>query len=521
MTFQSGLSQPAGATIKYGGASIADVDGDGRLDLLLTHHNGAIPELYFNNPSSKNDTFNFRRARTPWFKGDFHAVSSSQLSPFSLRHTIFFMSGGSNGNNPQPPRVYEVTKDRRVVDVASRFPNLNRDGRARLRALLPVRLQSRNKRPPYNTPDLLFTSVHMTIDPAHQRAFRYTESFPQVGRGSFQKLPLNGSYQTQRNEFVTVTDVDNDGVMELIGFQSIKVHKLTWKFDYKLIDISRKVLPPYMLTYDGMVGIAAIAEFDFDNDGWFDLYIARTTKQNLHWLRLNRNTDDILLRNVKGKYVDVSRQANIPLGGFSRGVTAADFDNDGLVDLVVSQFDKQDMLLRNLGNGKFADPVPVGRNRDVVGDMAHAVDLDEDGNVDLVVSEGAWIRAQAPETSGGKSAVGFYRLLKNFGTVGSSNNWLLVRVGNAPGNTVTSLHALVRVVYRDPVSGQRIRLSRRVGGSEAGVAVGVSWISTVHFGVGQAGFINQVIVKWADKTERRIRRITPNQKIQVGIFPSA
>jgi len=71
--------------------------------------------------------------------------------------------------------------------------------------------------------------------------------------------------------------------------------------------------------------------FDFDNDGWPDIFVANYGKN-----RLYRN-------NHNGTFTDVAEKAGVPLGNWSSGATWGDYDGDGLLDLFVPGYVHWDM----------------------------------------------------------------------------------------------------------------------------------------------------------------------------------
>ena len=75
---------------KYGGPSIADLDGDGNMDLLLSHHDSTFMEVYFNNGNGTFTKSTFRR----WH--DIHGIIP--FSAFSLepKRAILSLPGGVN-----------------------------------------------------------------------------------------------------------------------------------------------------------------------------------------------------------------------------------------------------------------------------------------------------------------------------------------------------------------------------------------------------------------------------------------
>lgn len=102
------------------------------------------------------------------------------------------------------------------------------------------------------------------------------------------------------NEYVTVTDLENDGRLELVTFQDLRIYGVKTKA-FQLDLLNDALLPKF--NYRGTI---AVAEFDFDNDGYFYLYIARTSSGDYNWLRKIDNQDR-LLKNMGGKYYkDVS-----------------------------------------------------------------------------------------------------------------------------------------------------------------------------------------------------------------------
>jgi enediyne biosynthesis protein E4 len=96
--------------------------------------------------------------------------------------------------------------------------------------------------------------------------------------------------------------------------------------------------------------------FDFDNDGWKDLFVARANVlDNVSELTPTRKypEPDSLFRNLgKGKFVDVGRTAgpDFQLAAPHRGVAFGDLFNDGHIDAVVTVLNGQVKLLRNISN---------------------------------------------------------------------------------------------------------------------------------------------------------------------------
>jgi len=147
--------------------------------------------------------------------------------------------------------------------------------------------------------------------------------------------------------------------------------------------VLRNAATPEKHQIETMAG--GVAVFDFDNDGYPDLYFANGARQPLldkqaagYWNRLYRNRHD-------GTFEDVTEKAGVKADGFTTGVAAADFDNDGNPDLFVAGV-RRSFLFRNRGDGTFEDVTQkagIKNNGWAIG--AGWFDFDNDGRLDLFV----------------------------------------------------------------------------------------------------------------------------------------
>lgn len=146
------------------------------------------------------------------------------------------------------------------------------------------------------------------------------------------------------------------------------------------------------------------AWIDYDNDGWMDLYIVNgISLENLFEgeTDASRAPNFLFRNNADGTFTEVTRKAGIPGSGLGNGVVAADYDNDGFIDLFVTNYG-EDILYRNNGNGTFTN-VTGGAN--VGGGHwwstgATFGDYDRDGWVDLYVSRYIDFDLKNPPTGG-------------------------------------------------------------------------------------------------------------------------
>jgi hypothetical protein len=130
---------------------------------------------------------------------------------------------------------------------------------------------------------------------------------------------------------------------------------------------------------------AGCAFFDYDNDGWMDIYLVNSGTSDFY--APNPPLKNALYHNNHdGTFTDVAARAGVAGGTFGMGVAAADYDGDGWVDLYITSYGRN-ILYHNNGNGTFND---VTDNAGVAAPgwstCAVWLDYDNDGKLDLFVS---------------------------------------------------------------------------------------------------------------------------------------
>jgi len=126
------------------------------------------------------------------------------------------------------------------------------------------------------------------------------------------------------------------------------------------------------------------AFFDYDNDGWMDIYLVNSGPCDFY--APTRPLRNALYRNNRdGTFTDVTSSAGVAGGGYGMGVAAGDYNADGFPDLYVTQYGRS-ILYRNNGNGTFTD-VTDKAGVAAPGWAASAVwfDYDNDGRLDLFI----------------------------------------------------------------------------------------------------------------------------------------
>jgi len=131
--------------------------------------------------------------------------------------------------------------------------------------------------------------------------------------------------------------------------------------------------------------------FDYDNDGKLDIYFPQgrweKTVSDNRGRELIDQLSNALYRN-KGafQFEDVTQRAGVPGRGFAFGCSAADYDDDGFVDLVVLTY-RGPELYHNDGNGTFAEVTEQAGVRDTRWALNGVwLDYDRDGHLDLFVT---------------------------------------------------------------------------------------------------------------------------------------
>jgi Tfp pilus assembly protein PilF len=130
--------------------------------------------------------------------------------------------------------------------------------------------------------------------------------------------------------------------------------------------------------------LAGAGVFDYDNDGFPDIYVANGA--SLPSLRKTGAAfaNRLFRNNGDGSFTDVTVRAGVEGEGYSMGVAAADYDNDGWVDLFVAGV-RNHTLYRNRGDGTFQDATKsAGLASDGRWSIAAGwFDYDNDGRLDL------------------------------------------------------------------------------------------------------------------------------------------
>jgi len=336
----------------------------------------------------------------------------------------------------------------------------------------------------------------------------------------------------------------------LTGGKNILYHN---NGDGTFTDVSEK---SGILQANGTYGLGVLTA-DLDNDGWPDIYVA------------NDSTASALYQNRKnGTFTDIATEAGCALSADGKpqagmGISAADYDMDGNLDLVKTNFaGDTPSLYHNLGGANFEDATyqaGLGRHTQYLGWGCGFFDMDNDGWPDILICNGHVY----PEVEQLKTEAGYaqrkllYKNLRNgrfddvsydagpaisdpspsrgcaFGdfdndgdvdvVVNTVNDFpQLLRCDSRTGNRWIKVKLIGTKSNRSGI-GARLRCVTQPPGETKPhqqideVRSGGGYLSQndlrVHFGLGQAGKVDLLEIKWPSGIVDTLKDIATNQII--------
>ncbi len=133
---------------------------------------------------------------------------------------------------------------------------------------------------------------------------------------------------------------------------------------------------------------SGVAFFDYDHDGWLDIYLTNGSRLEANWPTGEAPTSHLYKNNRDGTFTDVTEKSGLARTGWQTGVCVGDYNNDGWDDLFCC-FWGHNILFHNNGDGTFTD---VTHKAGLYGEPTRRwgsgctwLDYDRDGNLDLFV----------------------------------------------------------------------------------------------------------------------------------------
>ena len=332
------------------------------------------------------------------------------------------------------------------------------------------------------------------------------------------ELPQSGSVFVQGSNFV---DINNDGFLDVFachddGASYIWANDGNGNFEVNTDWID--------LSINGSFGEQASGNYgsiwsDIDNDGDLDLYIAKC-RQGVTSTTDSRRINKLYVNDGNGNFTEEGAARGLAIGWQSWTADMQDINNDGFLDVFITNHDHQSQLLLNDGTGHFTELINTGifvSGTPVQGVMR---DFDNDGWVDVLVAgstaqlflnnrDNTFTEVGGAFATGGMQS---YALgdLNNDGYVdvfggyasgfnnpsnvqdkvwinnGGMNNYLAVSLKGQ----ISNLNGIGAWIEIYGVWGKQVREVR------SGESYGIMNSTTQYFGLAQAEAIDSIIVKW-------------------------
>ena len=177
-------------------------------------------------------------------------------------------------------------------------------------------------------------------------------------------------------EGVSVGDFNNDGYDDIYACSPSGLNHLYMnKGDGTFEEIAEEL---GVALSSNIVSIAAVWG-DIDNDGWLDLYVANKSVADQLFYN-NGNPDST----GKVTFTEISFDAGIYHQGYPKALNMADINNDGYLDIYISNFLEENVMYLNNGDLTFTNNTYISQALDVEEAMGTIFfDYDKDGDVDL------------------------------------------------------------------------------------------------------------------------------------------
>ncbi len=324
------------------------------------------------------------------------------------------------------------------------------------------------------------------------------------GNATFTRLTaeFSGSFLDETGLMATVAwgDYDNDGDPDLyITNDRFGAGRLVRNNG----DGTFRRMPPAEvggITDDSIADSSSGWWGDFDNDGDLDMFVSvgdtrEPQASNLLWRNNGNGTFDPTTVDNVGAIVGDP--------GISRSAAWADYDNDGWLDIYVTNpgvhaQGADNYLYRNQGDGTFVKVTTGSLVHDGGSSWGSAWgDFDNDGFMDLVVANGY-------NPSGTPTANNFL-----FRNNGNTNHWLKLKLRGTASNR-SAVGAKVRV--KTTTGGKTFWQMREISGSSGRYAF---QDIRPNFGLGEATSVEIVRIEWPSGLVQELRNVNANQLLTI------
>jgi tetratricopeptide (TPR) repeat protein len=329
------------------------------------------------------------------------------------------------------------------------------------------------------------------------------------GNGTFENISLGaGVDRTQFSKGVVTADYDNDGypdffVSNIRGENFLYHNNQDWTFtevaEHAGVQQSWQSFGTWF--------------FDYDNDGWPDLFVASdyaSVDETMRtYLGLGHNAGPLkLYRNMRdGTFKDVTAEVGLDKVFMPMGANYGDLDNDGFLDFYLGTGNPSfgtlapNVLMRNKGGKTFVDITASSGTGDL--HKTHGIafaDLENNGNEDIVVQMGGAVPSDA-------------HALRVFRNPGHANHWIAIKlVGVRTNRAALGARVTVTTEGRD---GEAHSFYRTV---DSRGSWGASPLEQ-HVGLGAASGITKIEIWWpTSDTRQEFKTVAMDQYIEIKEF---
>jgi tetratricopeptide (TPR) repeat protein len=338
---------------------------------------------------------------------------------------------------------------------------------------------------------------------------RPAELFLNKGNGKFEDISkAAGIDRVMFSKGVAAADYDNDGWPDLyisnLNGTNVLYHN---NHDNTFTEVAKQAGVP------GSGHGFATWFFDYDNDGWPDLfvtsYFVSVDETARTYLGLPHNATTLkLYQNMKdGTFRDVTTEVGLDKVFMPMGANFGDIDNDGFLDIYMGTGNPSygslvpNVLLRNHEGKYFVDVTASSGTGEL--HKGHAVafaDLDNDGDEDII-------------TSIGGATPGDSHAMRVFENPGNGNDWINLKLVGVKTNR-SAIGARIKVTVENKGRGSR-SIYRTVG---SGGSFGASPLQQ-HVGLGESAKIVDLEIWWpTSNTRQHFSEVDKNQFLEIKEF---
>ena len=471
-----------------GGAIMDDFDNDGRLDLAVTGNDPAQSLSFYHN---KGDGTFEDRSESAGVANQLGGLVCYQTDYDNDGRLDIFIARGAWLPHPVRPSLLRNDGNGGFTDVTARA------------GLLAAVNSNAAAWADYDNDGCL--DLFIACEKQPHRLYK------NHGDGTFDEVAAKAGVDENREKFCkgcTWIDYDND------RFPDLFLNDMRGKA--RLYHNNRNATFTDMTSDMGIDGPAQgfpCWAWDYDNDGWLDIFatsyditlkdIVRGLLGQDHARHSNR-----LFRNVNGKgFEDKTSEAGLDMVFATMGCNFADLDNDGWLDMYLGTGDPNlatlvpNRMFKNVGGQRFAEITGTsGTGHLQKGHGVACGDWDLDGDIDIFIEMGGALRGDM-----------YHNIL--FQNPGQGNNWLTVRLVGTETNRA-AIGARIKAV----TAGEKPRCIYRHVSS--GSSFGANTLRQT-IGLGKAGKIAELRIDWPTSgTTQVFRDISANQMVEITEFVS-